>query len=106
MPKQALPDSIRTKLGFKDQRKASTRFGDSDQVQVNDAVHYTKGGQEAKAYLKMKSGVPMSTRTSGLVKLQNSSVGYGRPQNQQNQQGQQQQQQSKDMLREKREMYE
>ena len=67
MPKSALPDSVRKNLGLSE-RKSSKRF--SEKFEVDSAVHLTKGGQEAKQFLKMKSGVPMSTRTSGLVKMQ------------------------------------
>ncbi|GMI32764.1 hypothetical protein TeGR_g5015 [Tetraparma gracilis] len=73
MPKQALPDSVRKNLGFKGERKASRRF--SDNFEIAPEVHATKGGMEAKAYLKMKSGVPMSTRTSGLAAQRNGSMG-------------------------------
>ena len=73
MPKQALPDSVRKNLGFNDSRKASKRFSDS--FEIAPEVHVTKGGMEAKAYLKMKSGVPMSTRTSGLVAMRNGGTG-------------------------------
>jgi hypothetical protein len=79
MPKQALPDSVRRNLGLTDKRKDSKRFGNQDTTQIHSSVGDTKGGMEAKQYLKMKSGVPMSLRTSGLVKLQNSHVGFGRP---------------------------
>jgi hypothetical protein len=75
MPKQALPDSVRKNLGFNDSRKSSKRFSDS--FEIAPEVHSTKGGMEAKAYLKMKSGVPMSTRTSGLVAMRNGSIGGG-----------------------------
>ena len=69
MPKQALPESVRRNLGFNSERKGSRRFS-SDKFVIAQEVHRTKGGQEAKAYLKMKSGVPMSVRTSGLVQMQ------------------------------------
>lgn len=65
MPKQALPDSVRASLGFKGERSGSKRFA-SNTVEAAAEVHRTKGGMEAKKYLKMKSGVPMSIRTSGL----------------------------------------
>ena len=71
MPKQALPDSVRKSLGFNNKRSASKRFGDDDNIQIAPEVHSSKGGMEAKAYLKMKSGVAMSERTSGLVKMRN-----------------------------------
>jgi len=73
MPKQALPDSVRKQLGMKDERKSSKRF--SDNFEIAPEVGRTKGGQDAKVYLKMKSGVPMSTRTSGLTQMRNSSIG-------------------------------
>jgi hypothetical protein len=73
MPKQALPDSVRKNLGFKDKRRSSCRF--ADKLEISNEIHRTKGGQEAKAYLKMKSGVPMSIRTSGLVQMQGRTPG-------------------------------
>lgn len=66
MPKQALPESVRKSLGLKDKRSSSKRFN-NDSIEIAAEVHRTKGGTEAKAYLKMKSGVPMSIRTSGLA---------------------------------------
>ena len=73
MPKQALPDSVRRSLGFKNKRISSGRF--ADKLEIANEIHHTKGGREAKAYLKMKSGVPMSVRTSGLVQMQGRTPG-------------------------------
>ena len=68
MPKQALPDSIRKKLGFTAPRPESKHFLNSDVVEISREIYETKGGQEARQYLKMKSGVAMSERTSGAAR--------------------------------------
>ena len=50
-------------------RNDSKRFGSADSAIASTEVMHTKGGIEAQKYLKMKSGVPMSVRTSGLVMI-------------------------------------
>ena len=44
------------------ERRSSKRFVDS--FEVSEEVHRTKGGKEAKKYLRMRSGVHISNRFS------------------------------------------
>jgi len=76
-PKSALPDSVRQSLGLA-KRKSSKRY--ADEFIPDSAVHSTKGGQLAKNFTKMKSGVPMSTRTAGLQKQVGGSASYAKMQ--------------------------
>lgn len=71
-PKQALPDSVRKNLGLKKRDSSSKRF--AEEFAPDSRVHQTKGGQLAKNFTKMKSGVPMSVRTSGLQKAKTGGI--------------------------------
>jgi hypothetical protein len=67
MPKSALPPELRRKMGFE------PRKGESDEnniYQPGSGVLAPVGSGKDGSYLKMKSGVPMSYRTSGLARMQ------------------------------------
>jgi hypothetical protein len=66
MPKSALPPELRKKMGL------HPRNDDSESNEIYKAgsgVLAPVGSGKDGAYLKMKSSIPMSHRTSGLAKM-------------------------------------
>jgi hypothetical protein len=67
MPKTALPPELRRKLGFQPRAQDEN----TDIYKAGSGVLKPKGSGNDGSYLKMKSSIPMSQRTSGLAKMQN-----------------------------------
>ncbi len=67
MPKTALPPELRRKLGF--QPRVEEQAGGYDIYKAGSGVLKPVGSGSDGSYLKMKSSVPMSYRTSGLARM-------------------------------------
>lgn len=68
MPKTALPPELRRKLGF--QPRAANEEEGSEIYKAGSGVLKPVGSGKDGSYLKMKSSIPMSLRTSGLARMQ------------------------------------
>lgn len=68
MPKTALPPELRAKLGLKPRKEENE--GSYDIYKAGAGVLAPVGSGKDGAYLKMKSSMPMSQRTSGLARMQ------------------------------------
>lgn len=66
MPKTALPPELRRKLGF--QPRKEEEAGSYDIYKAGSGVLAPVGSGRDGSYLKMKSSIPMSHRTSGLAR--------------------------------------
>mgnify|MGYP005991780421 CR=1 FL=1 len=73
MPKTALPPELRRKLGF--QPRTEEKAGGYEIYQPGSGILKAVGSGKDGSYLKMKSSVPMSQRTSGLARMQGSYQG-------------------------------
>ena len=67
MPKTALPPELRRKMGL--QPRAEEKAGGYEIYQAGSGVLKPVGSGKDGSYLKMKSSVPMSHRTSGLARM-------------------------------------
>lgn len=68
MPKTALPPELRRKLGL--QPRAQEEAGGYEIYKAGSGVLKPVGSGKDGSYLKMKSSIPMSHRTSGLARMQ------------------------------------
>ncbi len=68
MPKTALPPELRRKMGLVPRKEEAE--GSYEIYQAGSGVLKPVGSGKDGSYLKMKSSIPMSHRTSGLAKMQ------------------------------------
>jgi hypothetical protein len=73
MPKTALPPELRRKLGFQPRKEEAE--GSYDIYKAGSGVLAPVGSGKDGAYLKMKSSIPMSHRTSGHARMTGASSG-------------------------------
>ena len=67
MPKTALPPELRRKLGLAPRKEEEE--GTYDIYKAGGGVLQAVGSGRDGSYLKMKSSIPMSHRTSGLARM-------------------------------------
>lgn len=68
MPKTALPPELRKKMGLAPRKEETA--GSYEIYQPGSGVLKAVGSGKDGSYLKMKSSIPMSHRTSGLARMQ------------------------------------
>lgn len=73
MPKTALPPELRRKMGLAP--RAEEKAGGYEIYQAGSGVLKPVGSGSDGSYLKMKSSIPMSYRTSGLARMNGSFQG-------------------------------
>ena len=73
MPKTALPPELRRKLGL--EPRAENDPAAANIYSAGSGVLKPVGSGKDGSYLKMKSSIPMSQRTSGLARMQGHSQG-------------------------------
>ncbi len=73
MPKTALPPELRRKMGLAP--RVEEKAGGNEIYQAGSGVLKPVGSGSDGSYLKMKSSIPMSHRTSGLARMNGSYQG-------------------------------
>lgn len=73
MPKTALPPELRRKLGFQPRQEEAA--GGYEIYEAGSGVLKPVGSGKDGSYLKMKSSIPMSHRTSKLAQMNGSYQG-------------------------------
>eukprot|EP00598_Pedospumella_elongata_P009478 CAMPEP_0185015040 /NCGR_PEP_ID=MMETSP1098-20130426/99631_1 /TAXON_ID=89044 /ORGANISM="Spumella elongata, Strain CCAP 955/1" /LENGTH=100 /DNA_ID=CAMNT_0027544153 /DNA_START=39 /DNA_END=338 /DNA_ORIENTATION=- len=74
MPKTALPPELRRKMGLAP--RVEEKAGGYEIYQAGSGVLKPVGSGSDGSYLKMKSSIPMSHRTSGLARMNGSYQGW------------------------------